>query len=164
MPGDVFSRQWLFKPEQVELLPHRRAANGFCRSEAFIGVHHEGAMRSKYLANSSDAFDVFGRIRLADFDLGSSKTGADDLTRFFDELIKRMIEPTAIGIIDRHFVAIASQQPVKRYPGNFGFQVPNGDVYSSKGEHGDSAASNPIHAPPHFVPDLLIVQRIHTAD
>src|ERR1035438_4274665 len=108
MTEQVLRRQGLFKPEQIVRLPHSRAPNRFGTGESLIGIHHQIAMWAQHLSNRRDTFGVFSRYFLAYFDLGSAKSRVDDPLGLLNELVNRMVQPSAIRVVNRNPVVMST--------------------------------------------------------
>src|ERR1017187_2307816 len=113
MTKQVLRRQRLFKPEQIVRLPHSRTSNRFSTGESLVGIYHQIAMWAQHLPNRRDALGVFSSAFLAYLDLGSAESCIDDLSGVLNELVNRMVQPSAIRVVNRNSVMMSTQHAIE---------------------------------------------------
>ena len=124
MAGDVVRRQRLLEPGDAELGVARRSAQRLAEREALIRVHHDLESVAHRVAHRFQACHVVADVRLTDLDLGALEAGVLRGERFLDERLERMLQPAALGGVDRDALPRAAGSAPQRLAVAAAAQVP----------------------------------------
>ena len=106
MAIQIFCRQRLLEPGQVEFLVVARAPDGLGNGETLVGVHHQFHGIADCLAHRAQALHILGYMRFPDFYFHTAKAARLVRQRIFNDFGNGNMQPAAFGIVNRHVVAV----------------------------------------------------------
>src|SRR6185436_7456065 len=155
MTVQVFRRQWLLEPGEIERFVVARPPDGFGNREALIRVHHQFHIVANRLAHRPKALHVFAHVWFTDFYFHALKTARLVGQRVVDDLRSRKMQPAAFGIVDGYFPLCSARHHVQRQTGFPAAHVPQRRIDGTKRQAGNRPDGRRVRMEEQILPDLF---------
>ena len=144
--AEVLRRQRLLEPAEHQVAVRVRAPARLGDRERLVRVDHQLERVADGRAHGRKPRDVLGDRRPADLHLGAPEPLRLRGDRLVDQLLRRMVEPTALGRVDGHLRLRAAGHLPQRLSGAAALQVPQRGVDRRQREARDRADRGGVRA------------------
>ncbi len=139
VPAQVLGGQRLLQPGEPQRRVRVRAAQRLGHRPRLVGVDHQLEVVADGRAHGVEPAQVLADRRLADLELGAPEPLRLRRERLVDELLRRVMQPSALGRVHRHRALRAAGHLPQRQRGAPAAQVPQRRVDRGQRQAGDRA-------------------------
>jgi len=124
VPVDVIGGQWLLDPGKIELGKLTRAPDRIVEREPLVGVGHDLEIVAERRAHRREPCAILRDMRAANLDLGAAKPLFARRKRIFNQGLRRQMQPTTLGRVERPPIARATRGDPQRQAAPLATQIP----------------------------------------